>query len=244
MDRELEIAANVQRSILPGKLPEYDDYRFAAYLRPARQIGGDLYNVIDLDKDHLGILIADVADKSVQAALYMAVITTLFQVVSKQSISPVKVAMGVHNNLMEVSSGADIFVTAFYGVLCRSKKLLTYIVAGQDRPLLLRQNQPIQTLPGRGRFLGMMDPLELDEYTFQLNAGDRLLLYSDGAVDAENLHKEHFGIDRLKIVLDQNRNQPLEQFVSVISQEINAWAGEMPAFDDLTLVALEVLDKS
>jgi serine phosphatase RsbU (regulator of sigma subunit) len=162
MERELEIAAEVQRSILPGTLPQYDNYRFAAFLEPARQIGGDLYNVIDLDEDHVGILIADVADKSVQAALYMAVITTLFQVVAKQYLSPVEVAQAVHRNLMEVSSGANIFVTAFYGILCRSTGVLTYIIAGQDRPFFLRRNQPIETLAGRGRFLGMIDTLELD----------------------------------------------------------------------------------
>jgi sigma-B regulation protein RsbU (phosphoserine phosphatase) len=211
-------------------------------LEPARQIGGDLYNVIDLDEDHIGILIADVADKSVQAALYMAVITTLFQVASKQSRSPAAVAEAVHRNLMEVSSGADIFVTAFYGILCRSTSVLTYIIAGQDRPFLLRQGQSIATLAGRGRFLGMMDPLELDEYTIQLKPGDRLLLYSDGAVDAENLEHEQFGITRLMNLIEKNRTEPIEKFIGVISQGITAWIGEMSAFDDLTLVALEVLE--
>ena len=242
MERELEIAAEVQRSILPGTLPQFSNYRFAAFLRPARQIGGDLYNVIDLDEDHIGILIADVADKSVQAALYMAVTTTLFQVVSKLSLSPAVVAKDVHANLMEVSSGAEIFVTAFYGILCRSTGVLTYIIAGQDRPFLLRPDQPCETLPGRGRFLGMMDPLELDEYTIQLKPGDRLLLYSDGAVDAENVRHEQFGINRLKDLLDQKKGQSIEDFIGSVSMEITAWAGQMSAFDDLTLVAIDVLE--
>ncbi len=242
MERELEIAAEVQRSILPGKLPQFPDYRFSAFLQPARQIGGDLYNVIDLDEDHIGILIADVADKSVQAALYMAVITTLFQVVSTQSRSPAKVALTVHRNLMEVSSGADIFVTAFYGILCRPTRELTYIVAGQDRPFLMRPGQDIETLPGRGRFLGMMDPLELDEYTIQLKVGDRLLLYSDGAVDAENWEHKQFGLSRLVALLEENRERPIDEFVSILPKEITAWVGEMSAFDDLTLVAFEVLE--
>jgi serine phosphatase RsbU (regulator of sigma subunit) len=110
MERELEIAAEVQRSILPGDLPQYPGYHFAAFLKPARQIGGDLYNVVDLDNEHVGVLLADVADKSVQAALYMAVTTTLFQVESKHSLSPSMVAQAVHRGLMEVSSEADGFL--------------------------------------------------------------------------------------------------------------------------------------
>jgi sigma-B regulation protein RsbU (phosphoserine phosphatase) len=159
MERELEIAADVQRSILPGNLPQYPGYHFAAYLKPARQVGGDLYNIIDLDQEHVGILLADVADKSVQAALFMAVTTTLFQVESKHSLSPSAVAQAVHQGLMEVSSNADIFVTAFYGVLHRPSRKMTYILAGQERPFLLRGDEPVKTLSGRGRVFGMINTL-------------------------------------------------------------------------------------
>lgn len=242
MERELEIAAEVQRSILPGDLPQYPGYNFAAFLKPARQIGGDLYNIVNLDSDHIGILLADVADKSVQAALYMAVTTTLFQVESKHSLSPAEVAQCVHRGLMEISSAANIFVTAFYGILHRPSRKLTYVLAGQERPFLLREGQPIQTLSGRGRFLGMINPLELHEYTLQLNPGDKLLLYSDGAVDAENWEHEQFGYDRLVALLEETRDCDVKKLISTVTDKITTWSGDKPAFDDLTLLAFEVME--
>lgn len=242
MERELEIAADVQRSILPGKLPQYTGYHFAAFLKPARQIGGDLYNVIDLDSEHVGVLLADVADKSVQAALFMAVTTTLFQVESKHSLSPSTVAQAVHYGLMEVSAEAEIFVTAFYGVIHRPTRKMTYVLAGQERPFLLRKDQPIKTLSGRGRFLGMINPLELHEYTIQLNPGDKILLYSDGAVDAENWEHEQFGYDRLVALLEEYRVCTVNELITAVADNITAWSEHIQAFDDLTLVAFEVMD--
>jgi sigma-B regulation protein RsbU (phosphoserine phosphatase) len=241
MERELEIAADVQRSILPGNLPQYPGYHFAAYLKPARQVGGDLYNIIDLDQEHVGILLADVADKSVQAALFMAVTTTLFQVESKHSLSPSAVAQAVHQGLMEVSSNADIFVTAFYGVLHRPSRKMTYILAGQERPFLLRGDEPVKTLSGRGRFLGMINPLELHEYSIQLHPGDKLLLYSDGAVDAENWEHEQFGYDRLVALLAENRHCTVQELITAVATEITTWNEDVSPFDDLTLVAMEVI---
>lgn len=242
MERELEIAADVQRSILPGVLPQYPGYHFAAFLQPARQIGGDLYNIIDLDNEHVGILLADVADKSVQAALFMAVTTTLFAVESKHSLSPAMVAQSVHRELMEVSSNSDIFVTAFYGVLHRPSQKMTYVLAGQERPFLLRDGQPIRTLSGRGRFLGMIDPLELHEYTIQLYPGDKILLYSDGAVDAENWEHEQFGYDRLVDLLEENRVCTVQELITAVATEITSWSNNITPFDDLTLVAMEVVN--
>jgi serine phosphatase RsbU (regulator of sigma subunit) len=242
MERELEIAAEVQRSLLPGKLPQYPDYQFASFLQPARQIGGDLYNVIALDDEHIGLLVADVADKSVHAALYMAVTTTLFQVESKHFLSPAKVAQAVHQGLLDISSEADIFVTAFYGVLHRPSRKLTYVLAGQERPFLLRERQPVISLSGHGRFLGMMNPLELHEYTVQLHPGDKLLLYSDGAVDAENREQIRFGYDRLEALLEKNRTLSAEKLINTVASEIISWNDLLSAFDDLTLVALEVME--
>jgi serine phosphatase RsbU (regulator of sigma subunit) len=241
LERELEIAGEVQRSILPGMLPLYPDYSFAAYLEPARHIGGDLYNVIELDEEHIGILLADVADKSIQAALYMAVTMTLYQVEAKRSLSPAQVSHAVHKGLLDISAAGDIFVTAFYGVLHRPSRYLTYIIAGQERPLLLRKGQPISKLPGRGRFLGMINPLELNEFTAQLDIGDKVLIYSDGAIDAENKVRTQFGYEGLLACLNRNRNQSAPELIHSIASDIKVWYEHMPAFDDLTLLAVEVL---
>ncbi len=197
LEHELELAAEAQRNLLPGVLPQHAPYSFAAFQTPARLVGGDFYDVIDLDDEHVGILLADVADKGLHAALYMAVTRTLFRREAQQTLSPSKVALAVHWGMLDIAPDHDSFVTAFYGVLHRPSGQLTYIRAAQERPLLVRQGQPATQLPGEGRFLGMLPQLTLQEYTILLRPNDRLLLFSDGVPDAVNQFDEAYGNRRL-----------------------------------------------
>jgi serine phosphatase RsbU (regulator of sigma subunit) len=227
LERELEIAAEVQRTLLPDNLPLLPDYRFAAFLKPARRVGGDFYDAIELDGEHVGLLLADVADKSVQAALFMAVSRTLFMVESRRFREPSSVALAVHRGVLEVAPTADIFVTAFYGVLHRPSRRLTYVSAGHEQPLLIRPGAGIQKLEGKGRFLGMIEMLELDEFY--------------GVPDATNGSGEQFGYDRLTSFLYRYERSPVEELVESLAADIAEWRGEAAAFDDLTLLALEVV---
>jgi len=240
LEHEMEIAASVQRSLLPSILPEYPDLTLAAFLKPARHVGGDFYDAIVLDDEHVGLVLADVADKSVQAALFMAVGRTLFMVEGRRSLSPAEVAMAVHRGVMEVSPSADIFVTAFYGVFHRPTGKLTYIIAGHERPLLIRPGEGVHELAGKGRFLGMIDPLELTEETIQLQSGDRLLIFSDGVPDSTNGRGQQYGYERLLKFLKDNENLSAVDLVERLARDVTHWSGSSPAFDDLTLLALEV----
>lgn len=235
LERELEIAAEAQRSLLPARLPAYADYAFAAYLQPARQVGGDFYDVIELDERHVGLLLADVVDKGIHAALLMAVTRTLFRTACRRSLAPSEVAIEVHRGMLEVS-GADMFLTAFYGVLDRISGRLTYVLAGHERPLLLRVGAKVETLTGAGRFLGMIEDLSLLEYEVDLHPGDRLLLFSDGVTDAENGREEPFGYQRLHALLERGRALHLEEQVAEIVAEVTRWCADTPAVDDLTLL--------
>jgi serine phosphatase RsbU (regulator of sigma subunit) len=241
LERELEIAAEVQRTLLPDNLPLLPDYRFAAFLKPARRVGGDFYDAIELDGEHVGLLLADVADKSVQAALFMAVSRTLFMVESRRFREPSSVALAVHRGVLEVAPTADIFVTAFYGVLHRPSRRLTYVSAGHEQPLLIRPGAGIQKLEGKGRFLGMIEMLELDEFSVDMEPGDRLVIFSDGVPDATNGSGEQFGYDRLTSFLYRYERSPVEELVESLAADIAEWRGEAAAFDDLTLLALEVV---
>lgn len=238
LERELEIAADVQRTLLPAQLPQYADYGFAAYLEPARHVGGDYYDVIELDDERVALVMADVVDKSVHAALFMAVTRTLFRTASRRSEAPVEVALAVHAGMMDTST-AEMFVTAFYGVLHRLSGRLTYVVAGQERPLLARPGERVSTLEGRGRFLGMIDPLRLEEHVLEIEKGDRLLLFSDGLTDALNQTGEHYGYKRLEAALSTCRAWPLDDLVNYIAEDVQAWSQGVPAFDDITLLAVE-----
>lgn len=241
LERELEIAAEVQRTLLPGSLPVYANYRFAAYLRPARQVGGDFYDALELDDEHVGLLLADVADKSVQAALFMAVSRTLFMVESQRSLEPAAVALAVHQGILDIASTAESFVTAFYGVLHRPSGRLTYVIAGHERPLLIRPGRPVEKLAGRGRFLGMLPSLQLDEYAVQLQPGDRLLIFSDGLPDATSESNQQYGLERLVALLERNRQATARELINLVADDALDWSGQAPAFDDLTLLAVEAV---
>ncbi|MCA9959016.1 MAG: SpoIIE family protein phosphatase [Anaerolineales bacterium] len=243
LEHELELAADVQRNLLPGDLPQFPNYRFAAYLHPARQVGGDFYDVVELDDEHVALLIADVADKGFHAALFMAVTRTLFLQEGKHSLSPARVAQAVHQGMLDVARTDDSFVTAFYGVLHRPSGVLRYVRAGQERPLLIRPQQSITPLSGKGRFLGMMSDLSLEEYTVQLQPGDRLVLFSDGVPDAINAAGEHYSGERLQTFLKQHEQDDAASLVLNILNNVTQWSGQTPAFDDLTLLVMEVVER-
>ncbi len=242
LERELEFAAGVQRTLLPTSLPEYPDYSFAAYLQPARFVGGDFYDALPLDDEHVGLLLADVADKSVQAALFMAVARTLFMVEAGRSLSPAEVALAVHRGVIDVAPSADIFVTAFYGVLHRPSGRLKYVSAGHEKPLLIRPGEGIVELEGKGRFLGMIENLQLEEYEVTVKKGDRMLVFSDGVPDATNMDGVQYDHDRLKRFLNRQQGVGVQQMIDLLAADIAAWTGNAPPFDDLTLLAVEVLD--
>ncbi len=244
IEHELEIAADVQATLMPDDLPDFADYRFAAMIQPARQVGGDFYDAIALDDNHVAFLLADVADKSVQAALFMAVARTLFMVESRQSLKPSEVALAVHRGVIDIAPSADIFVTAFYGVLDRSTGTLTYVVAGHERPLLVRPGGGVIRLEGNGRFLGMIQELDLDEFTFALQPGDRVVLFSDGVPDATNESGAQYGYDRLIKILEDNQYLPAQELVDTITLDVENWRGTSLAFDDLTLLILESIDQN
>ena len=236
--RELELAADTQRRLLPDKLPQYPKYQFAAFLQPARQVGGDFYDVIHLDDEHVGVLIADVADKGFHAALFMAVSSTLFRSSCRDSLSPAEVTVDVHRHILD-SGTNDVFVTAVYGVLHTPTGRFTYVRAGHERPLLFRPGQAVQELPGDGRFLGMLPGLRLTEETLYLQPGDKILLVSDGVPDATNAEGNQFGDGRLKDSLAKYGRSSAPELIRQITNDIGGWQQDAPPFDDITMLVLE-----
>lgn len=238
--RDLEVAAQLQRSILPDQLPEPIGYHFAARAHPAREIGGDFYDVFKIDDAHLGLLVADVSDKSIHAAIFMAISRTLFMTEARRSLSPGDVVRSVNDLLLDVTTSDDMFVTAFYGVLHLDDRKLTYVRAGQDKPILQHADSRSEVLDGRGRFIGMLPMLSVDEHTIDLAPGDRLLLYSDGVTDAGNLAHESYGVPRLRTLVRDHRADSAEQIAAAIFDDVLTFQGEAPQFDDMTLVVAAI----
>lgn len=233
--RDLEIAAQIQRSILPSSLPSFPGWSFAGRALPAREMGGDFYDVYPLDGGRAGLLIADVSDKGVPAALFMGVARTLFLTEARRSASPLAVCRAVNDLLLEAAS-QDLFVTAFYGVANLAARTLTYVRAGHDLPLLQHADGSAEPLLGDGRFLGMLPDLRAEERTVSLRPGDRLLLFTDGVTDATDPRGQRFTRERLEDLARQSRHEGAETLAALIVDQVEGFRAGSPPFDDVTLL--------
>ena len=240
MERELELARQVQQSVLPRIFPLMPGYTFAARNEPARQVGGDFYDVILLDGDSFGVVIADVSDKGMPAALYMALTRSLLLAEARREGSPRRVLTNVHRLLRELGK-PDMFVTVFYGVVDGPARRLTYARAGHDRPLLLR-GETLQHLGGAGTFLGFpdLDDVHLSEEQVDLAPGDRLVMYTDGLTDALAPDGQPFGLNRLASLLQSYAGLPPDELCAAIFADLVAYQGTAEQYDDMTMLIVDV----
>jgi len=240
LEHELELARQVQQSVLPKVFPSLPGYSFAARNSPARQVGGDFYDVVILDDDHFGVIIADVSDKGMPAALYMALTRSLLLAESRRSLSPKDVLTQVNQLLLELG-GANQFVSVFYGVVDMPVRKLAYSRAGHDRPLLLRQKKTI-SLSGSGAVLGVLEEqdLRLSQESIDLQPGDRLVLYTDGLIDVLSSQGEFYSLGRLQNLLKDLDSASPEEICSVAFAEMDRHRQEAEQFDDTTILVIEV----
>jgi serine phosphatase RsbU (regulator of sigma subunit) len=238
MARELELARQVQQSFLPRTFPQLPPYTFAAHNEPAREVGGDFYDVIDLGDARVGLVIADVSDKGMAAALYMALSRSLIRAEATRESSPVTVLGNVNRLLLELGE-QGMFVTVFYAVLDASSGCLAYARAGHDRPLLLRGGDA-QLLAGKGLLLGVFEGIEgsLTEHEMKLLPGDRLVLYTDGLTDVVNAEGELLGLEKLIALLQQHAELPAEAMCLAIARELDVYRGGAEQADDMTLLVM------
>lgn len=243
LKRDLEIAAQVHKSILPTSFPEVPGFEFAAAARPAREIGGDLYDIVDIGDNQVGIVMADASGKSVQAALYMAVIRALFLSETNASLSPAETAHRIHNLLLKVSTTADMFVTAFYAKLNYATRQLCYIRGGHDRPVYYHADTgQITLLDAPGRFLGLLPNLVIEEQNLTFQAGDVLVCYSDGVTDAVRGNGgEMYGLERLKEIVSREGHRSAVELVEIIVNEVDQFRNGEEQPDDLTLLITKAI---
>lgn len=238
MARELELARQVQQSFLPRTFPQLPPYMFAAYNEPAREVGGDFYDVIDLGDGRVGLVIADVSDKGMAAALYMALSRSLIRAEAMRESSPVTVLSNVNRLLLELAE-QEMFVTVFYAVLDTKRGYLAYARAGHDHPLLLRGGDIVE-LGGNGMLLGLFEDVgaSLTEHEMRLLPGDRLVLYTDGLTDVVNIAGELLGLERLTVFLHQHAQLPAEDMCLAIARDLDAYRGGAEQADDMTLLVV------
>jgi len=240
IERELELARQLQQSMLPHSFPDIPGYALSARNEPARQVGGDFYDVIQLDPAHFGIVVADVSDKGFPAALYMSLTRSLLLAEARRTLSP-RDALGNVNRLLQELGELDGFVSVFYGVVQTSTGQLTYARAGHERPLLLRDDQII-SLGGDGIVLGIVDgdAFRLTEEQMDLQAGDRLILYTDGLTDVLDAAGHFAGFDELQRLLQSQAGGDAEEICTAVFQALSTYRGAVDQFDDMTLLVLQV----
>ena len=242
MERELEMAREIQFSFLPKTQPEEPGWSVGVLWQAARQVGGDFYDFFNLSrtggKSRWGVVIADVADKGVPAALYMALSRTLIRTVGHSGVDPASSLERVNDILLN-DSHSDLFVTVIYAVWEPESHCLTYTNAGHNPPLCLRANGAGEVLRDNNIVLGVLPGVSMDNHTVYLEPGDVMILYTDGVTDAINETEDEFGMDRLEAVACANRRRPAPDIVWAIQEAIGDFVGQTPQFDDLTLVIIK-----
>jgi serine phosphatase RsbU (regulator of sigma subunit) len=241
MEEELSLAQQIQLSLLPKALPVAQGWEFAAFYRPARQVGGDFYDFFSLPgkSKQWGILIADVADKGVPSALYMALCRTLIRSNALSGRSPASTLMRA-NKLILADSQSDLFLTAFYAKLDTDSGRLIYSNAGHNWPLWWRAaDGTFKELSTRGIILGAFENIELEEKRIDVAPGDVLVFYTDGVTEAINHQVQEFGMPKLREVIAAHATASASQVLKSILTAVDTFAGEAPPFDDLTMVVVK-----
>ena len=236
IEQELKVAQLIQQQFLPKSLPDLPSWHVAAFYRPARTVGGDFYDFIGLPDGRLMIVIGDVTDKGVPAALVMASTHALLRGAAPRLISPGQVLAHV-NDLLCVDIPAHMFVTCLALVLDPATGLLEFANAGHDVPYV-RTEGGVAELRARGMPLGLMPGMEYEEKTFQMRPGDSVLLHSDGLAEAHSADREMFGFPRVRALV--GRSEAGEALIDACLAELAAFSGPgHEQEDDITLVTLE-----
>ena len=239
LERELEVARSIQRSLLPRTLPSLPDYDFGALMQPMSAVGGDFYDLLDLGAGRLGIAVGDVSDHGVGAALFMAITVTLLRAEARRDAAPGDVLRRVNRQLLEVND-PGMFVTVLYGVLDLASGSFTYGRAGHERPVIYAGPGQLRHPPrARGGLLGIADDPPIDEQQVTLEPGGLLLLFTDGVVEATDPGGALFGPAGLQAALDTQPGAPAQAVCDRVLACVGAYRGQASQQDDITLVAVK-----
>jgi serine phosphatase RsbU (regulator of sigma subunit) len=241
--RDLQLAGEVQRRLLPPEPPPGRAASLAAFSLPARTVGGDYYDFVDLGEQRLGFAIADVSGKGIAAALVMSVVQASLRVISSEHAPPPSALAAKMNAFLHQATGANKYATFFYGELDPQGRSLRYVNAGHNPPLLARRTgsgTEIVELTAGGTVLGLFPAMAYDEASVPLCPGDVLVAYTDGVPEAQNEQGEEFGEDRVKALLRDAAGRSADEIASGFAEAMRAWVGTAEQYDDLTVVVLAV----
>jgi serine phosphatase RsbU (regulator of sigma subunit) len=238
--QELEFAGRIQASFMPKELPLLEGWELAVSLLPARETSGDFFDFFQLSDGKVGILIADVTDKGVGAALYMALSRTLLRTYALEYDVQPDIVFFSANDRIFLDASADLFVTVFYGILDPETGTLSYANAGHNPPFMLSNENggTITALTPTGMPIGVDKDATWTQSSIQMNPGDVLLLYTDGIPDAQNIDGEFFKERSLIEIAQANFGKPADELQKSILDGVNEFVDGAPQFDDITLLVV------
>ena len=241
MGAELNIATQIQASMLPCIFPAFPDrneFDIYASMDPAKEVGGDFYDFFLIDEDHIALVMADVSGKGVPAALFMVIAKTLLKNTAQSGISPKEVLSQVNTQLCE-NNEAEMFVTVWLGVMQISTGHMVCANAGHEYPAIRRVGGQYELLHDKHGFvLAGMEGSRYREYEITLEKGDSLFVYTDGVPEATNAENELFGTDRMLEALNQNPDAASEEVIREVQKAIEVFMKQAPQFDDITMLSM------
>ena len=242
VNAELTLASDIQLHMLPcifPAFPDHGEFDIYASMTPAKEVGGDFYDLFMLDEKHLVVVIADVSGKGVPAALFMVITKTLIKNYAQNGLEPAEVFTKVNRTLCD-GNDANLFVTAWMGVLDLTSGRLRYVNAGHNPPMIKLGKEGFRFLKAPAGFvLAGMETIKYKENELMIQPGDRLFLYTDGITEATDAKKELYGEERLSEYLNCNIEKDPEEMLHGLKSHIDDFVGEAEQFDDMTMLMLD-----
>ena len=242
---ELNVATQIQADMLPSIFPPFpelsDEFDIYATMHPAKEVGGDFYDFFLIDEDHLGIVMADVSGKGVPAALFMVIAKTLIKNRAMMGGGPAEILSDVNDQLCQ-NNKAQLFVTVWLGILELSTGRGVAANAGHEHPVLRRAGGAFeQVIYRHSPAVAAMEGIRFRQHEFEMHPGDTLFIYTDGLTEATNAASELFGDARLVASLNRHGDGDLNGLLTGVRDDIQAFVGEAPQFDDMTMLGLTYL---
>lgn len=238
LQQELEIARQLQLSILPKPLPTRSDVALYGLMVPAKEVGGDFFDYFFLDQRTLGIVVADVSGKGVPAAFFMAISRTVLQASAREGRSAGD-CLAETNTILCEQNPLEMFVTVFYGILNLRTGVMSYANGGHNPPVVVHHDGAVTTLPQTGGMaMGIMPGLTYEEGAISLEAGDTLFLYTDGISEAMDMEGREFTVERLLESLGASHRQSLDIVVTSVTDAVSRFVGDAPQHDDMTYLVV------
>ncbi len=239
---ELNVATQIQADMLPRIFPPFPDIKqfdLYASMNPAKEVGGDFYDFFMIGEDHLGLVVADVSGKGVPAALFMVIAKTLIKNRALMGGTPSEILSYANEQLCE-GNEAELFVTVWLAIIDINTGKGIAANAGHEHPAVRRAGGEFELVIYRhSPAVATLEGLKFKEHEFELHHGDTLMCYTDGVTEATNKNNELFGNDRLLAALNKNPDADVEEIIRNVEEDIDAFVGEAPQFDDITMLCVK-----